>query len=78
MKIYSVTAYRNGNRQAHSYPVGVFSTTEAAKACADTETDDRAGKYACFVEVCDLDVHIEEDPEEIYRTRSRMEEYTQK
>lgn len=46
---YVVTAYRWGQRNAHSYVVGSFSDLNRAKQCADEHVDYRGGKYACEV-----------------------------
>lgn len=49
MKAYVVTAYRWGQRNAHSYVVGAFPDIEQAKACAEAHVEYRGGKYACEV-----------------------------
>lgn len=49
MKTFVVTAYRWGQRNAHSYVVGAFESFDAAKACADAHVDYRGGKYGCEV-----------------------------
>ena len=53
--VYVVTAYRWGDRENHSYNVGVFSTLDSAKLAADKHAMYRGGKYACVVEECPLD-----------------------
>jgi len=45
--IYTVHAYRWGDRECHSYSVGVYGKKHAALKAADTETDYRGGKYEC-------------------------------
>jgi hypothetical protein len=49
MKIYTVEALRWGDREKHSYVVGVFSDIEKAKAAAAEEEGARAGKYGCVI-----------------------------
>ena len=48
-KIYTVTAYRWGTRDEHSYSQGVFNKkTKALKEAEDHKTY-RGGKYECEV-----------------------------
>lgn len=47
--VYTVHAYRFGDRERHSYTVGVYSKKHAAMKAADTEEDYRGGKYTCEV-----------------------------
>ncbi len=47
--IYTVHAYRWGDREMHSYPVGVYSKKHAALKAAEAEEDYRGGKYECEV-----------------------------
>jgi hypothetical protein len=54
-----VTAYRWGQRNAHSYVVGAFTDLESAKKCAHDHTEYRGGKYAC--EVCEASPWSEEN-----------------
>lgn len=72
-EIYIVTAYRWGDRSAHSYPIGVFSKKHAAIKCADDHTKYRGGKYACFVESCVMD-EFDNDTinytKDVYKTES--------
>lgn len=49
--VFVVTAYRWGQRNAHSYVVGCFPNLLEAKKCADDYMDYRGGKYGC--EVCE-------------------------
>jgi len=44
-KIYVVTMYRGGNRERHSYVLGVFSTQQRAITAARRELSFRSGKY---------------------------------
>ena len=47
--IFCVTAYRWGDREKHSYVVGVFDDLERAIQKAKGEKEWRAGKYDCEV-----------------------------
>lgn len=49
VEIYSVTAYRWGDREMHSYIVGLFSKKYAALKSAEFEEEYRGGKYLCEV-----------------------------
>lgn len=74
-EIYVVTAYRWGNRENHSYNIGVFNKANAAMKCADSHTEYRGGKYACVVEKCVINEFENDDinyTTEVYRTRSLM------
>jgi hypothetical protein len=54
MRIYIVTAYRWGDREEHSYVVGVFDNEETAIKQAKLETEFRGGKYECEVRSMEL------------------------
>ncbi len=41
--------YRWGNRENHSYPLGVFSKKEIAEHIAQCEEDGRGGKYTAEI-----------------------------
>jgi len=56
--IYTVHAYRWGDRECHSYTVGVFGKKNAALKAAETEEDYRGGKYECEVLEWALDSSI--------------------
>lgn len=47
--VYTVHAYRWGDRENHSYTVGVYSKKHAAMKAAEAERDWRGGKYECEV-----------------------------
>ena len=47
--IYVVQAYRWGNRENHSYVVGVYDTKEQAIIAADKEEESRGIKYNCAI-----------------------------
>lgn len=53
--VYTVHAYRYGNRERHSYIVGVYSKKHAALKAASTEEEYRGGKYECEVLEWSLD-----------------------
>ena len=57
--VYTVHAYRWGDRERHSYSVGVYSKKHAALKAAQTENDYRGGKYECEVLEWTLDSGIE-------------------
>ena len=56
--VYTVHAYRWGDRDCHSYSVGVYSKKHAALTAAQTEWDYRGGKYECEVLEWTLDSGI--------------------
>ena len=43
--VYVVTMYRYGDREKHSYVLGVFSTAEMAKKWGEDDEIFRGGKY---------------------------------
>lgn len=47
--VYTVHAYRWGDRECHSYSVGVYYKKHAALKEAKAERDYRGGKYECEV-----------------------------
>lgn len=47
--VWIVEALRWGDRENHSYVVGVFEKEFDAKLVAGAETDNRGGKYECIV-----------------------------
>lgn len=57
--VYTVHAYRWGDRDNHSYTVGVYSKKHAAMKAAESERDWRGGKYECEVLEWTLDRGIE-------------------
>jgi hypothetical protein len=48
-KRYTVIAYKWGERDMHSYPIGVTSRKKQAIDWAEEEEEYRGGKYACEV-----------------------------
>ena len=57
--IYTVTAYRYGDRERHSYVVGCFDTETAATKIAIEEEFLRGGKYSCEVVEIPLSGNLE-------------------
>jgi hypothetical protein len=55
MIVYTVTAYRWGDRDGHSYIVGVFKDEPVALRTAVAEEDYRGGKYECEIVERSLD-----------------------
>jgi hypothetical protein len=51
--IYTVQAYKYGQRDGHSYIVGVYTRKHAALKAADAEEVYRGNKYIC--EVCETE-----------------------
>ncbi|MCG7985018.1 MAG: hypothetical protein JAY90_19990 [Candidatus Thiodiazotropha lotti] len=47
--IYTVHAYRWGDRENHSYSVGVYSKKHEALSASEAEKEYRGGKYECEV-----------------------------
>lgn len=47
--IYTVHAYRWGDRGLHSYSIGVYTKKHAALKAAEEEEEWRGGKYECEV-----------------------------
>jgi hypothetical protein len=47
--IYTVHAYKWGDRENHSYSVGVYQKKHAALKTAEAEEEWRGGKYECEV-----------------------------
>jgi hypothetical protein len=47
--MFAVTAYRFGDKELHSYFVGMFNTIDRAKKAAADETEWRGGKYYCEI-----------------------------
>ena len=59
--LYVVEALRWGDREQHSYVVGVYDTLEAAKNAADEHAQYRGGKYVCVVVQCPLNGQVSLD-----------------
>ena len=60
-KVYTVHAYRFGDRDKHSYIVGVYSSPEKALKEAELEELNRRGEYVCEVIEWEIDSRIDED-----------------
>jgi len=54
-KLYIVTMYRWGNRENHSYFLGVFTDKEKAIEAGESHSEFRGGKYAPEILEVDLD-----------------------
>lgn len=73
--VWVVVAYRWGERENHSYTLGVFTKKAQAIKCAESHTEYRGGKYGCAVEQCVLDAYKEDANDyttEIFKSKSRM------
>jgi hypothetical protein len=58
---YIVEALRWGERENHSYIVGLYSDLERAKVAAEEHTEYRGGKYQCVVLQCEMDSQVDSD-----------------
>ena len=70
MIVYPVTAYRNADREEHSYLVGVYSTAELAKVVSEKEEEDRCGKYCC--EIIEIEIDSISDPLVYFKTIKQL------
>lgn len=70
LPIYVVTAYRWGQRNAHSYVVKAFNDLEQAKTCATDHVEYRGGKYACEVIEADYLHEGEKVPRQVFYVES--------
>lgn len=61
MMIYYVEALRWGDREEHSYVVGVYDSLELARAAADAHALYRGGKYTCQVYATRLNEQADSD-----------------
>ena len=55
MIVYVVTMYRFGNREKHSYPLGVFSNYDFARRFGQDEEYTRGGKYKPDITTWEID-----------------------
>ena len=72
--LYVVTMYRWGDRDAHSYVLGVYTKKNAAIKAAELDTEYRGGKYA--PEVLEVRPNIntwDEESKTIINLVSRMD-----
>jgi hypothetical protein len=58
--VYIVTAYKYGDRNAHSYVVGAFEKKAKALTTADSHTVYRGAKYGCVVDEVGLNEYKED------------------
>ena len=72
---YIVEALRWGERENHSYILGLYSDLERAKRAADEHTEYRGGKYKCMVHQCGMDEQMDSDwnATVLYQTRVAFE-----
>ena len=72
---YIVEALRWGERENHSYILGLYSDLERAKQAADEHTEYRGGKYQCVVHQCSMDQQMNSDwnAEVLHQTRLAFE-----
>lgn len=59
--IYTVHAYRWGDRECHSYLVGVYTKKLKALEAAEAEEEYRGGKYECEVREWKVDNSFDDD-----------------
>jgi len=73
--VYVVEALRWGDRENHSYVVGVYSDFSLAKSAADAHSEYRGGKYECQVHQSEIDKEIDSDWNKtlLYQTKSIYE-----
>lgn len=76
LKYYLVTAYRWGEREAHSYFVGMYDKKHRAIKNAEAEADLRGGKYSCLVEEIsmntDTSLKVSSKCKSIYLAKGRI------
>ena len=67
--VYLVLAFRIGDVQEYTYPVGIFTDLEKAIECAQEHRNRRGGKYNCVVSEHMLNAPFlhQERYKEIYR-----------
>ena len=53
--VYVTTMYRWGDREAHSYIIGIFTDHRTALAAGEREEDYRGGKYSAAIDCYQLD-----------------------
>ena len=57
MTVYVVEALRWGDRENHSYVVGVYHAEIDAQKAADLEDLNRGGKYVCDISKIEMDFY---------------------
>jgi hypothetical protein len=69
MKVYTVIAYRYGNTESHSYPLGVFDDKDSALSAAELEEYYRGRKYECVVLEWEMNVwkHTDDIMKNVYK-----------
>lgn len=58
--VFTVAAYRFGDREKHSYILGVYEKKHAALKAAENESADRGNKYQCEVLEFQLNAPMDE------------------
>ena len=68
--LYLVEARRLGNRESHTYPLGIFTELEKAISVAEFETNERGGVYNAVVSEIELNYDYSDDTQvfEIYES----------
>ena len=71
---YIVEALVWGDRENHSYVVGLYDSLDAAKKCADDHSGYRGGKYTCQVLQCEMNSEVDTDWSSslMYETQSSL------
>jgi len=72
---YIVEALRWGEREDHSYVLGLYSELARAKTAAEEHAEYRGGKYQCLVHQCRMDENVDSDwsASLVYQTRIAYE-----
>ena len=71
--LYIVTMYRWGDRDGHSYVLGIYTKKNAAIKAAECESEYRGGKYAPEVLEMKPNINIwDDDPKTIIVLLSRL------
>ncbi len=67
--IYTVMAYKWGNKTLHTYLVGVYTKKAKAIRAAEEEEDARGHKYGCEVTERELDILFWSVPKPTYEVK---------
>ncbi len=67
MILYVVEMLRWGNRENHSYVIGVYTDHDKAKEAGEVEESWRGGKYEYVITEHELDAVIDEERLKHYR-----------
>lgn len=66
--MFVVNAYRFGDRELHSYTVGLYNTEARAFKAAEDETQYRSGKYQCEI----ISLRVNENCHEFYNMVQKL------